>query len=308
MAIMLALVVGCIILSVGLWTRDLSTLRRQRSLARRIGPTASYSPTTIGDDLELNLVARIVAPIARNLINRLGDRLLPSRLNQELGRRLKMAGIEWSPASFVVLRILVTVVALAMGGVLVGLARGLTPPERVGLPIILGLVGYLFFGVRVNTKYQQRMAALDDALPEIFDILSVSVEAGLAFDGALRRVVSKTSGVVQQEFGRVLSDIQVGMTRDEALRALGNRTKSKELQRFAALVAQSDRSGSGIGIALKVQGQRLKETRIFQAREKAASLPVKMLFPVVLFIFPTLFIMVLGPGVISLIQNLTGHS
>lgn len=252
-------------------------------------------------------MARILVSLAKNVINRVGDRLLPSRLNQELGRRLKMAGIEWSPASFVVLRTLVTLVALGLGGMVGAMGRGFTHSEQIGLPIVLSIVAYLFFGVRVNTRYQRRLESLDDALPEIFDILSVSVEAGLAFDGALRRVVMKTTGVVQQEFGRVLSDIQVGMTRDEALRALANRTKSKELQQFAALVAQSDHSGSGIGVALKVQGQRLKEARIFQAREKAASLPIKMLFPVVLFIFPTLFVMILGPGVISLVQNLTGH-
>lgn len=307
MGSVVAVVVGLTILSGGLWIREVATHRRLQALSRRVGPAPRYPREGYRDELELNLTARLLIPLTRNLVNRLGDRILPGRLHQELGRKLKMAGIEWTPASFVAVRLLIALFGVGLGGVLVQVVIGLTPIERIGLPLVIGTVSYLFFGVRVNTRYQRRMKTLDDALPEIFDILSVSVEAGLAFDGALRRVVIKTEGVVQQEFGRVLSDMQVGMTRDEALRSLALRTQLKELQRFAALVAQSDRSGSGIGMALKIQGQRLKEARIFQAREKAASLPVKMLFPVVLFIFPTLFIMVLGPGVISLIQNFSGH-
>lgn len=307
MVSLVAAVMGLAILCGGLWIRDVAAHRRLDALARRIGPAPRYSRESFKDDMDLNITARLVMPLIIRLINRVGDRILPGRLHQELGRKLKMAGIEWSPASFVVVRLLVSVLGFGLGGALVQVVTGLTAIERIGLPVVLGAVSYLFFGVRVNTRYQQRMKTLDDALPELFDILSVSVEAGLAFDGALRRVVIKTDGVVQQEFGRVLSDMQVGMTRDEALRSLATRTQLKELQRFAALVAQSDRSGSGIGMALRIQGERLKETRIFQAREKAASLPVKMLFPVVLFIFPTLFIMVLGPGVISLIQNFSGH-
>jgi tight adherence protein C len=174
--------------------------------------------------------------------------------------------------------------------------------QKVALPFVVAGVVYLLFGTRLTSKYQQRMGQLEDSLPEVFDILSVSIEAGLAFDGALRRLVQKTSGVVQQEFGRVLTDLQVGMTREQALRGLAERTKSAELNRFASLVAQSDKTGGGIGTALHIQGARIKEIRVAKVREKAASLPVKMMFPMVLFIFPSLFVAILGPGLLSILN------
>ncbi|MCY0884293.1 MAG: type II secretion system F family protein, partial [Firmicutes bacterium] len=170
----------------------------------------------------------------------------------------------------------------------------------------LGLITYLFFGVHIRTRAQARRRELERELPEIFDLLSVSVEAGLSFEGALRRVVVRLKGVAGEEFGRVVSDLAMGSSRNEALRALAARTGSRLLLRFANLMAQSSRTGAGVGPALRALARDVKEERLARVREAAAQLPVKLLFPMIVFILPTLFAIVLGPGIYSILRSLGG--
>jgi len=168
-------------------------------------------------------------------------------------------------------------------------------------PVALGGIAYVYWGVFLNTRSQMRLAKLEQTLPEVFDILSMSVEAGLAFDGALHKLVDYLpKGVTREEFGRVLSDVQLGMTRSEALTALADRTRSRELKRFVGLVIQSERTGGGMAGALRAQAREIKTSRAALARERAATLPVKMLFPMVLFIFPAIFMVILGSAVIEI--------
>ncbi len=298
----LVIIMIVVVFSLAAWANDLKNYRRQQALSNRLTPLINRTGGWVKDELEIDFYHRIVTPFFQRLSKSLGDRLLPGRVNDELNRRLKMAGVEYSASTYVLIRLVSTVLAAAVTVMAISFVHTLTLMQKVALPFVVAGVVYLLFGTRLTSKYQQRMGQLEDSLPEVFDILSVSIEAGLAFDGALRRLVQKTSGVVQQEFGRVLTDLQVGMTREQALRGLAERTKSAELNRFASLVAQSDKTGGGIGTALHIQGARIKEIRVAKVREKAASLPVKMMFPMVLFIFPSLFVAILGPGLLSILN------
>ena len=300
----LIVIVVMAVLSVAAWVQDVKTYRRQTALNERVAPLINRSGAWIQDELEIDFYHRIVQPFFHRISQGIGDRILPNRLNEELSRKLKMAGVEYSPSTYVLIRLVSTVFAAAVTVVALTFTTQFTIMQKVLIPFVVAGVVYLLFGTRLKSRYQKRMDELDDSLPEVFDILSVSIEAGLAFDGALRRLVQKTKGVVQQEFGRVLTDLQVGMTREQALRGLAERTKLPELNRFASLVAQSDRTGGGVGTALHIQGERIKEIRVAKAREKAASLPVKMMFPMVFFIFPSLFVAILGPGILSIMKAL----
>jgi tight adherence protein C len=300
--IVLVVMTMAIVTSVTMWAKEVKTFRRQQTISDRLTPLINRTGGLVKDELEIDFYHRIVEPFFQRISKGLADRLLPSRVNEELNRRLKMAGAEYSASTYVLIRLVSTVLAAAVTVIAVTFVHSLTLLQKIALPFVVAGVVYLLFGTRLTSKYQKRMEQLEDSLPEVFDILSVSIEAGLAFDGALRRLVQKTSGVVQQEFGRVLTDLQVGMTREQALRGLAERTKSAELNRFASLVAQSDKTGGGIGTALHIQGERIKEIRVAKAREKAASLPVKMMFPMVLFIFPSLFVAILGPGLLSILK------
>lgn len=256
------------------------------------------------EELDVPFRERILRPLWGRAVEALERRLLPEHVQREWQRRLRLAGLNQSPAEFLLARALVTVAAGSVGVWLAGAAR-LAGPERGLVPAGVALVAWMFFGVRLNTLAERRRREIERGLPEVLDWLSVSVEAGLSFEAALRRTASRTPGPLGRELQRVVSDLQLGLTRAEALQALAERTRLEEVQRFASLVAQAERVGAGMSAVLKAEGQRVKEDRINRAREQAALVPVKILFPLALFILPTLFVAILGGGIISLIGSLS---
>lgn len=289
-----------------LWVQDLKVLNRQRMLAGRLH---SYQLTrrVPADELETPFVQRVIVPNISRVFAAISRVLTPQKVRTELARRLRQAGSKLSPEVFSLYRLALAGLLLALGLYVAAIDHNAPKWQHLAIPLGMGILGYVFMGVRVNTQAQNRLKALEHALPEVFDLLSVSVEAGLAFDGALRKLVSNIdNGPAKDEFGRVMSDMQLGMTRAEALAALAERTKSRELKRFAGLVAQSDRTGSGIAGALRVQARDIKEARAAQAREKAALIPIKIIFPMVLFIFPAIFLTILGPAMLSIIHVFHG--
>jgi tight adherence protein C len=129
------------------------------------------------------------------------------------------------------------------------------------------------------------------------------VEVGLGFDQALLKIVEKTKGPLTEECIRVLHEIRIGKARRDALREMGKRTGVEDLQTFVAAIIQADQLGVSIGNVLRIQSRQLRQKRRQKAEEKAQKAPVKMLIPMILFIFPSLFILLLGPGVLQLIDN-----
>lgn len=298
--ITIAALLASAVVALALWVRDLRVASRQRTLSARL-QSYQFVRRAPADELELPFFQRVVLPTMNKLISQLSRLLTPAKVRAELARRLRQAGSKLSPELFVLYRLVVSALLLIVGIYLATVNAGEPPWQHIAIPLGMGIVGYVLMGVRVKTQAQNRLKALERSLPEVFDLLSVSVEAGLAFDAAMRKLVSNIdSGPAKEEFSRVMSDIQLGMTRAEALTALAERTKSRELKRFAGLVAQSDRTGSGIAGALRVQARDIKEARAAQAREKAALIPIKIIFPMVLFIFPAIFVVILGPAMLSL--------
>jgi tight adherence protein C len=151
-----------------------------------------------------------------------------------------------------------------------------------------------------------RQAKITAALPDTLDLLTVSVEAGLGFDQALLKIVEKTKGPLADECQRVLHEIRIGKARRDALRELGIRTGVEDLQTFVAALIQADQLGVSIGNVLRIQSRQLRQKRRQNAEARAQKAPVKMLIPMILFIFPSLFIILLGPGVLQLIDNFSG--
>jgi len=171
--------------------------------------------------------------------------------------------------------------------------------------MLFSLVGF-GFGLLIpdfwlKGRIQARQGAMRKALPSFLDLLTVSVEAGLGFDAALARVTARESGPLAEEFQRVLQEIRMGKPRRDALKDLGGRTEVKELSGFVAALVQADQLGVSIGNVLRVQAQQMRRSRRQRAEEAAMKAPIKMLFPLVFFIFPSLFIVLLGPAVIQLL-------
>lgn len=149
---------------------------------------------------------------------------------------------------------------------------------------------------------ESRQIAIRKVLPDMLDLLVVSVEAGVGFDGAIQKVVEKSSGPLCDELARVLEQVRLGRSRAEALREMGQRTQVADLISFVAAITQAESLGTSLVKVLRTQSDTARERRSQRAREMAAKLPVKLLFPLVFFIFPALFVVILGPGIIRFIE------
>jgi tight adherence protein C len=155
-------------------------------------------------------------------------------------------------------------------------------------------------------KGYDRTAKMQKALPDALDLLTISVESGLGFDAALSHVARNTEGPLAHEFSRVLQEMQIGMGRAAALRALGERTNVPELKGFVSAMVQADALGIPIGNVLRVQSNEIRVKRRQRAEEQAQKVAVKILIPLIFCILPCLFIAVLGPAAIGIFQSFSG--
>jgi len=221
------------------------------------------------------------------------------RIRQQLDRAGNPAG--WTIDRVSAGKILGTIVGVAAGAYFTLLLGASLPIVIVALAAGAALG---FFGPNIwlyNTALKREEALLKE-LPDAIDLLTISVEAGLGFDAALQHVARKTEGPLAGELARVLQEMQIGRSRSEALRALGERTRVPDLRTFVTAMVQADAVGIPIAQVLRVQSAEMRTKRRQRAEEKAGQVPVKIMVPVILFILPCLLIVVVGPGIISAIE------
>jgi tight adherence protein C len=196
------------------------------------------------------------------------------------------------------------VVGMASGLVL-GLLLGVLLHKGLGFTAacaaLATLAGYYGPNLYLYQRGYDRTAKIERSLPDALDLLSISVEAGLAFDAALAQVARNTDGPLSEEFARVLQEMQIGLGRSHALRAMAERNALPDLRSFCSAMVQADAFGIPVGQVLRVQSQEIRVKRRQRAEEAAQKIPVKIMIPLVLFILPSLFIAVLGPAIISMI-------
>lgn len=180
------------------------------------------------------------------------------------------------------------------------LAQGLIM-ALVGIPI-----GWLIPDTVINSRIRKRKEEVEKTLPDILDLLTVSVEAGLGFDGALMKVVEKSKGVLADEFVRVLQEAKMGKPRREALRDMADRIGVNDFYNFVGSIVLADQLGISIGNVLRLQSNEIRQKRRQRAEEKAMKAPVKMLIPMVLFIFPAIFVILLGPALLQIMRAFSG--
>ena len=158
----------------------------------------------------------------------------------------------------------------------------------------------------LNSVIRKRQKAIDKQLPEVLDLLSVSVRAGLSFDGALRKITDRMSGPLIDEFRRMQQDVRMGSSRARALQAVAKRCDVDDLYLFITAVIQAERLGTSMGRTLDSQADNMRERRRQKAKAEALKAPVKIVFPLVMFIFPAIFVVVLLPSLFSLMHSLGG--
>jgi len=180
----------------------------------------------------------------------------------------------------------------------------LPPILRFAMPVIGLMLGYTVpeFWLGGQVKKRQHLILL--MIPDALDLLTISVRAGLGFDAALGKVVEKLNGPLTDEFRRALAQVRVGKARREALRDIVPRTEVQPLTNFIGAIIQAEQLGVSISKVLQVQSEQLRIERRQRAEEQAAQAPIKMLFPLVGCIFPSLFVVILGPALILIMQNL----
>jgi tight adherence protein C len=274
-----------------------AVLARQRldSLTRGL-PDQETGPQRAG------VGSRLIGPMFGGIV-RLAGSLLPKSLLAGVERKLIIAGEPMTMNGFLTMVVVASVASTGFGFVLVfamGSGIGLV---QIGIMAGMACVGfYMPFNI-VSSRARQRQNAIIKSLPDAFDLITTCVEAGLGLDAALSRVAEKVEGPFAFELSRSLRDIALGKQRREALKELGERTQVPDLMQFTNAVIQAETMGSSVGTVLRVQSDQLRVRRRQRAEEQAYKAPVKMLFPLVLCIFPTLFIVILGPAIITIMQG-----
>ena len=262
----------------------------------------SEASAVIEEEMSVSFKNRIVTPLFESISHTVA-KLLPSSLTTMVeGKLLRANGFyELSAEQFLGL---CGILGLSVA-VLVGDFLALSNQSTMKI-IGWSLVG-IFFGIvtpflMLNHKILNREADLQNELPDVLDLLTVSVEAGLGFDGALVKLSEKMKGEMVDEFTRMLHEIRIGVPRRNALRSLAARCNVQDVSLFTSSLIQADQLGVSIAKVLRIQSTDMRERRRQRAEEKAMKAPIKMLFPLVFFIFPALFIVLLGPAALKVIQ------
>ena len=247
---------------------------------------------------------RVVQPLLDS-VTRVGKAVTPVAQRSRIRLRLDQAG---NPVGWDVDRVLSFKVIAAIVVGLLGLALPLVLGWSSGLVIVMTIggvaLGFFLPNIILFDLVQRRAQQIQRDLPNALDLLTVSVEAGLAFDAALAQVARNTEGPLADEFARVLQEMQIGMSRTDAIRAMGERTTVPDLRSFATAMVQADVFGIPIAEVLRVQAKEMRVKRRQRAEEKAQKVPVKILFPLIFLILPALFVIILGPAIIQLRDSL----
>ncbi|WP_334173045.1 type II secretion system F family protein [Sinomonas sp.] len=241
-----------------------------------------------------------------SLLERITRRLTPAAYVRRLDRLLALAG---RPASLPLGRLLAAKPALGVVGAVLGMlivSLGGAPTFRL-IALFLVIFGYMVPDLMLLSRGMERQTTIQRDLPNTLDQLLISVEAGLGFEAALARASSNGKGPLSEELVRTLQDMQVGRSRREAYLGLAERTTAPEVRTFVQAIVQADAYGIAIARVLRIQAKAMRVKRRQRAEEQAMKLPVKVLFPLLFFIFPVLFIAILGPAVINTIATLSGR-
>lgn len=249
------------------------------------------------------LTDRVLNPAGQALIAA-GRRFTPVGYVDATRKKLVSAGKPSADAldRFLAIRVVTAALAPAL---LVGMIAFGPLAERSNLLVgaLLALVCAIGPDAQLNREVEARQRKIRVMLPDILDLLTISVEAGLGFEQALDRVVTTVPGPLSDEFNRMLGEIRAGASRADALRSLDERANVTELRSFILAILQADTFGVSIGRVLRAQAEEMRIKRRQLAQEEAQKAPVKMLIPMVFCIFPALFVVVLGPAVINIQEN-----
>jgi tight adherence protein C len=304
--VILFIVIGAITLVViGLRDR-----RESDPLQQRLAEFAARGETATLEEIELSqpISDRVIIPVARR-IGELVSRITPQNALQATAHRLELAGSPrgMDPAIFWALKI---ILAVAIAGFMLFIFTIGSIDWSWGRKILVlaGFValGFYFPEMILTSRIQRRQKAIRRAMPDALDLLTICVEAGLGFDGAVQKVSEKWDNELSRAFGRVILELSLGKLRREALRDMADRIGIPEMTSFVAAIIQSEQLGVSMAKVLRIQADQMRIKRRQIAEEAAHKAPIKMLIPMALLIFPSICIVLMTPALLSLLRSTLG--
>jgi tight adherence protein C len=256
-------------------------------------------------ELQQPLMDRTLRPLMRRLAG-VGTRLTSRERVGRYEQQLAEAGYPYGlrTIDFLGLKVVAAIATSGLVFLLFGVAMHSSAASSLVFTIVSLVVGFFIPDYWILTRIRARQKAILLAIPDVLDLLTISVKAGLGFDAALGKVIEKTEGPLTDEFRRALAEVRIGKPRRDALKELVGRTNVPALTNFIGAIVQAEQLGVAIANVLEIQSEQLRIERRQRAEEMAAKAPIKMLFPLVGCIFPSMFIVILGPALILIMNNL----
>ena len=272
------------------------------SVEDRLNELAALGQSVTLEELELSqpFSERVVLPALEGL-SRMAQRFTPQHTVEATRHKLELAGMSHSlsPAQFLGLRV-AGAVLLGGASLLVVFASTVPFARRLLIIGVAFVLGYLLPGVWLGTKISSRQDEVRKSLPDALDLLTICVEAGLGFDASMQKVAEKWDNELSRAFSKTVQEMQLGKLRREALRSMADGLDVSDMTSFTAAIIQADQLGVSMAKVMRIQSDTMRMKRRQRAEEKAQQAPVKMMFPLVFFIFPTILIVLLGPAVLEI--------
>ena len=280
------------------------TQMHQRLRKLKYGSQVQAERETAKNLADIPFVERTITPFFRSVTETL-TALAPKSIHDQLERRIMLAGKQgvWSVTAFVCGWVLSVAACLLIAFFLLSDAD-LPFVQRAALLVLGGVVGALLPFALLNSIIRERQKQILRQLPEFLDLLCVSVQAGLSFDSGIAKIVDRMKGPFIEECQRMQRDVRMGMMRKRSLQQMARRCDVQEVYLFTTAIIQAERLGTSIANTLVIQADNMRERRRQSAKAEALRAPVKIVFPLVLFIFPALFVIVLLPTLLFLLKNM----
>jgi tight adherence protein C len=280
--------------------------RSSQSLEDRLDELAALGEPISLEELELSqpFSERVIVPMLESL-SEIAQRFTPQQTMEQARHQLELAGIahKIKPAQFLVARLGGAVVMGGLGFLLATSASDSPAYQRILMPVGGVALGYYIPVLLLMSKIRRRQEDVIKALPDALDLLTICVEAGLGFDASMAKVAEKWDNELSLAFARTVQQMQLGKLRREALRDMANSLDVSDVTSFVAAIVQADQLGVSMAKVMRIQSEQMRMKRRQRAEEKARQAPVKIMIPLVFFIFPTILIVLLGPAILTIRES-----
>lgn len=301
---MLPVIIGGIVLLVVVLVVSMSRAGSAQSLDDRLNELAALGQSVTLEELELSqpFSQRVLIPMLEAL-SKMAQRFTPQHTIEASRHKLELGGLahKIKPAQFLGYR-MAAAIGLGMASLMIAFASALPVLQRLLVILVAFVLGYMLPSVWLGSKISARQTSVLKALPDALDLLTICVEAGLGFDAAMSKVAEKWENELSLAFARTVQEMQLGKLRREALRNMSNSMDVPDMTTFVAAIIQADTLGVSMAKVMRIQSDTMRMKRRQRAEEKARQAPVKMMFPLVFFIFPTILIVLLGPAILQIMS------